>query len=331
MLPRVLAFFALIPSVLLAQTGRIAGVVTDAQGVPLRGAQVVLSAPGLAAESGQDGRFAISNVPVGRHRVRVLRLGYASSGDSVVDVRDAEEARIDVRLEAATIQLQGVVVTASRRAERLTEAPASITSLDVQVLESRAGKSYLSVLKEARGIEVTQVGIMSNWVNGRGFNTVLNSRWLTLEDGRIGKLPELGLPLNEHTTIPKIDVAGMEVLAGPGSALYGANASNGLLAVRTKDPRQYPGWMAELSGGSRDFADLQVRYAGGAGSWGLGRDLLAVAVVATNETHLLEQLRCQVGHEVVDGVLLADLRCEHTRAWVKGRNTLHSSGASDKP
>jgi iron complex outermembrane receptor protein len=59
-----------------------------------------------------------------------------------------------------------------------------------------------------------------------------------------------------------VDLAGIEVLVGPGSALYGPDASNGVLSLRTKDPRQSKGGTIELTGGNRSYADVQGRYAG---------------------------------------------------------------------
>src|SRR5207302_6950220 len=61
---------------------------------------------------------------------------------------------------------------------------------------------------------------------------------------------------------PKVDLAGLEVLIGPGSALYGPDASNGVLSLRTKDPRQYKGATLEVTGGNRSYGDIQGRYAG---------------------------------------------------------------------
>ena len=58
------------------------------------------------------------------------------------------------------------------------------------------------------------------------------------------------------------------MLVGPGSALYGPDASNGVVSLTTKDPRQYPGWAVELDGGSRSFYNAQARYAGTTGSFG---------------------------------------------------------------
>jgi len=265
---RRIAFLMLLPMVAQAQTGRISGTVTDAAGSPLAGAQVLLPALGLAAQSRDSGVFTMKGVPAGTHDLKVFRIGYKPWSGAGVTVSAGGDARVAIQLERAIVQLQSVVVGASRHAEKITDAAASITSLDVALLENRIGNSVEPVLRDAPGLDVTQVGITSMFVNGRGFNARFNTRWLTIEDGRIATLAETGLPIGEHTTIPKIDVGAVEVLVGPSSALYGANASNGLLSVRTKDPREYPGFSAEMSGGSRSFKDLQARYAGSTGHLG---------------------------------------------------------------
>ena len=90
-------------------------------------------------------------------------------------------------------------------------------------------------------------------------------------------LPESGLPVGIFTAIPKLDLASAEVIVGPGAALYGADASNGVLSLQTKDPLQYPGTTVEVSGGALDkdgdkvggYSDIQFRHAGVAnGTWG---------------------------------------------------------------
>ena len=66
---------------------------------------------------------------------------------------------------------------------------------------------------------MTSVGI-----NARGFNSSFNNRMLMIEDGRVSVLPENGLPVGTLTATPKVDISGIEVLVGPGSALYGPDA-----------------------------------------------------------------------------------------------------------
>jgi outer membrane receptor for ferrienterochelin and colicins len=257
-----------IPALAIAQSGRISGTVTETGGGALMGVQVLIPAVGLSALTSEGGRFAITGVPVGTHELRVFRVGYKSVNRAGVTVAAGTEAKVEIALDKADVRLQSVVVTASRHAEKITDAAASITAIDPGSLEIMMGNSYFLALKNAPGLDVTQVGITSVFVNSRGFNNRYNTRWLTLEDGRVAVLAEQGLPIGEHTTIPKLDVGSMEVLNGPSSALYGSNASNGLMSITTKDPRQHPGFSTEISGGSRGLFDVQARYAGTTGKWG---------------------------------------------------------------
>ena len=264
----VLTLALVTPLAAFAQSGRISGSVSE-QGVgPLLGVHVLVPALGLSARSGEGGRYTIHGVPAGTHDVRVFLVGFSSASRVGVVVVAGGVANVGVELERANIRLQTIVVSASRHAEKVTDAAASITAMDASTLETRVGNSYALSLRAAPGVDVTQVGITALFLNGRGYNNRFNTRWLTLEDGRIAILAETGLPVGEHTTIPKLDVASMEVVNGPGSALYGANASSGLLSVRSKDPREHPGLSTEVSGGSRSFYDVQMRYAATAGKWG---------------------------------------------------------------
>ena len=269
--PRVrqaLAALVFVSAVAPAQTGRIAGTVTGAGSMPLVGAHVLLGAAGLSAESGDSGRFTMRSVPAGKHDLRVYAVGYKPQNVTGIAVGAGQEATIAVTLERAAVQLGGVVIAATRRLEKITDAPATVTALDTSDLSGTIGNSYVPALKAVNGLEFIQTGVLSVAVNARGFNSVSNRRVLYMEDGRIAVLPENGAPVGPLTTIPKADLAAVEVLVGPGSALYGPDAANGVLLLSTKDPKRYPGWVAEVSGGSRDFYDAQLRYAGVRGHWG---------------------------------------------------------------
>ena len=131
-----------------------------------------------------------------------------------VVVRANEETKLSVILGRAPIQVAGVVVSASRRTEKVTDAPATVTRLDVQEIENSVGNSFGAALKQVKGVDFIQTGIMSVGINVRGFNTAFNNRVLQLEDGRIAVLPESGLPLGSLTTVPKVDIASLEVFIG---------------------------------------------------------------------------------------------------------------------
>ena len=244
----------------MAQSGRVTGTVTGQNDRPIADAQVMLVNTGYRAITDASGKFSIIGVPAGRYELRVVRIGEVPR-TVLVDVASGETVA-NVSLTRAAIDLGGVTVSASRRAEKVTEAPATVTVISTQALDETVGNTYAGALKEAKGLDFIQVGMTAVAINARGFNSAFNNRFLMVEDGRISVLPENGLPVGSFTATPKVDLAGMEVLVGPGSALYGPDASNGVLSLTTKDPRQFPGATIEATGGSRSYRDVQGRYAG---------------------------------------------------------------------
>jgi outer membrane receptor for ferrienterochelin and colicins len=253
-----------------AASGRLSGTVRDASRTPVSGAQVLLVGTSFGATTDPDGRYRLTGVPAGTYELRVQRIGQRPKSVTGVSVSAGEEATLDVQLETAPTTLGGVVVSASRRVEKVTEAPATITSIGVAQLDESVGNSFAGALKEAKGVDFIQTGMTSIAINARGFNSSFNNRFLMVEDGRISVLPENGLPVGQFTPTPKVDLAGLEVLVGPGSALYGPDASSGVLSLRTKDPKQFPGAVLEVTGGNRSYGDIQGRYAGVTGSGKLG-------------------------------------------------------------
>jgi iron complex outermembrane receptor protein len=266
--PTVFCFLVLVflgialPATSAAQSGRISGTVTDSSKAPLVGAQVTVVGTRLRTVTDEGGHFAIGNVNAGTYEVRAQRIGQQAQSVSGVVVRSGEDARVDVSLSQAPLTLAGMVVSASRRPEKITDAPATITRIDASAIENTVGNSFAPALKAVKGLDFIQVGVTAVAVNARGFNSAFNNRMLMMEDNRIAVLPENGLPVGAFTPIPKLDLAGIEVLVGPGSALYGPDASNGVITLQSKDPRDYPGTSVEVSGGSRSFYDMQGRHAG---------------------------------------------------------------------
>ena len=257
------------PVALAAQvTGSVRGTVTDVAREAVSGAQVAIVGTSFVALAGLDGRYRITGIPAGTYELRVKRIGQQPQSVPRVTIASGAETTADVTLQSVATSLSGVVVSASRRVEKVTDAPATITSISTQVLDNTVGNNISNAFKEVKGLDFIQVGMLGVAVNARGFNSSFNSRVLFVEDGRISVIPESGLPVGSLTPTPKVDIAGIEVLVGPGSALYGPDAANGVVSTRTKDPRQFPGVTLEIGGGNRGYKDLQARYAGVAGNFG---------------------------------------------------------------
>lgn len=272
-----------VPAVLSAQTGALTGVVSDSARAPLPGAQITLVGTRFGATSGMDGRYRVVGVPAGSYSVRVQRIGAKAQTFENVTISAGADATLDITMQATALQLGGYVVSASRRVEKITDAPATVTRLDAESFKYQAGNSFTAALKEVKGVDFFQTGIASAGINARGFNSAFNNRMLQMEDNRVAVLPENGLPVGVFTTIPKLDIAGVEVLVGPGAALYGPDASNGVVTLLSKDPKQYQGFSGEVTLGSNggnpgnffdtqpgrvSYNDVQLRYAGVTGKVG---------------------------------------------------------------
>lgn len=263
-------------TVLAQQTGAITGTVTGPEGDRVSGARVGVDGTSLGGLTSADGTFMVRGVPAGTYTLRVTHLGYGERAVEDVSVGAGETVTVDITLEMSAIDVGGVVVSASRRAERVTEAPATIARIGEPELQMSVGNSFSGGLKEVQGLDYIQIGATNAAINARGFNSSFNNRMLMLVDNRVSVLPESGLPVGVFTTVPKVDLASAEVIIGPGAALYGADATNGVLALRTKDPLQYPGTTIEVAGGAVDkenttgtYSDIQFRHAGVAdGTWG---------------------------------------------------------------
>jgi iron complex outermembrane receptor protein len=303
-----------LPAVAAAQAGRITGTVTDPEQRSLGGATVQVVELAIGATSEANGRYVIRNVLPGTYTVRVTRLGSMPVTVTNVVVTAGQDAVANATMSASTVQLGGVVVSASRRVEKITEAPASVTRIDATAIANTIGNSFAPALKAVPGLDFIQVGMTAVAVNARGFNSSFNNRMLMMEDNRIAVLPENGLPVGGFTTIPKVDLAGVEVLVGPGAALYGADASNGVITLQTKDPRDYRGITAEISTGSRGFFDAQFRWADMFGKFGVKvtgetqsaddwQNRLTYAPIAPGATEGLPEIGASFRTDVVRGGL----------------------------
>lgn len=269
------ASLAAAPAVAAAQAGSLSGLVTDSAKSPLPGTQVTVVGTRFGATSGLDGRYRVVGVPAGTYTIRVQRIGSMAKSVEGVSITAGQDTKLDLTLQASALQLGGFVVSASRRVEKITEAPATVTRIDADQIRYTVGNSFTAALKEVKGVDFVQTGIAAAGINARGFNSAFNNRMLQMEDNRIAVLPENGLPVGVFTTIPKVDVAGVEVLVGPGAALYGPDASNGVVTLLSKDPKQYKGLTLEASAGTNtnptrfnqekpgavSFSSFQMRYA----------------------------------------------------------------------
>ena len=172
---------------------------------------------------------------------------------------------VDFRLNTAPYQLGEIVVSASRHAENIVDAPSSISKVNSRAAQNQAtGLSVSSMLRNVKGVSYSQANLFEERINARGFSTSLYERMLLIVDGRLG----YGLGGFFGSSVAKDDVKDVEIIVGPESALYGPDAVAGVVSITTKDPRNAAGTSVAVAGGTRDFFRGRVYHSGTERKWG---------------------------------------------------------------
>jgi len=255
---------ALCPGLAIAQeTGTVTGTVTRAgEGSALSSVSVTVQATGQSTVTGADGKYTLRRVPAGPQTIVFRWLGYRPNQVDVT-VPASRSVTADASMEQVTIALTEIVVEgASRAPERIVEAPAAISVVPQEVLQNTSITGQApAALQAVPGVDVVQSGVNDFNVNARGFNSSLNRRMLVLQDGRDLAIAFLGSQEWNGMTQPLEDLGKVEVVRGPGSALYGANAFSGVINITTPTAREVVGTKLTLGGGELETFRGDLRHA----------------------------------------------------------------------
>jgi outer membrane receptor for ferrienterochelin and colicins len=255
-----------VPELADAQFGSITGVARSAETqVPLVAAVVqVVAADGdrvATALTNQSGRFLISSIPPGSYSVSVSMTGYETGRIGDVNVVAGETSVASVDLATRAIDIDPVVISASRRQERSLDAPARTEVVTEQEIEVRPAVTPVDHLRSVPGVDVATSGVQSTNVVARGFNNIFSGALYTLSDHRIAGVPSLRVNLMHFVPVTNEDIERMEIVLGPGSALYGPNTANGVLHMLTRSPLTSQGTTVSVTGGERDLVHGSFRTA----------------------------------------------------------------------
>ncbi len=269
MMAALLLGIALPMGVLAAQAGRIEGHVVRAAGGPgLPDLTVVLDVDLAAHTTDASGSFFFDGVSPGRHEL-VARDKGQERARATVEVREGETVLAELLLDHRGADESVVVVAASLSPERLLDAPVTVTALTREEIDRVAVTGQVALLLAAvPGIEVTQGGAFDFNLNLRGLNSSANRRIAVSVDGRDPSVPFLGSQEWGSFSYPFEDFAAVEFVHGPASSLYGANAFNGVLSIRTFAPSESPGGFIKVGLGNLESRRIDLRWAGEiSGGW----------------------------------------------------------------
>ena len=243
------------PPSVRAQAGSITGKVTDASGgAPLEAARVLLTGSNRIETTGREGQYTFRTLAPGTYQLRVLRVGYRPDTGTVA-VAGGQAATLDFAMEAAPVQLDEVVSTATGEQRKLEVGNVVATIDAAKIAETAPITEFANLISgRAAGVQV----LKSSGTTGtgtririRGSNSISLSNeplyyldGIRLESGSSSTTLNIGGfddgstsnagPSRINDIVPD-DIQDIEIVKGPAAAtLYGIQASNGVVRITTK-------------------------------------------------------------------------------------------------
>ena len=244
-----------------AQT-TVNGSVTDVNSQPLSGATVMVVGSSTGVVADFDGNYSITS-----DMDTPFTLQASSVGFQAMSVEVSSSSTVNFTLEDNT-SLDEVVVSASRTPQRIFESPVTIERFGVKDIQNTASADFYDGLENLKGVDINVNSLTFKAINTRGFATFANTRFVQLVDGMDNSAPALNFPLGNLLGMTETDVLSVELIPGASSALYGANAFNGILLMKSKSPFDHQGLSGQYkhgitsqdAAGDNEFRDVQIRW-----------------------------------------------------------------------
>ena len=242
---------------LQAQT-TISGTVTDSEtSEGLIGASVVIKGTTIGTSTDVNGQFKLASDRALPWTLEISYTGYTSQD---VKVGNAT-SNISIALVESAIIGNEVVISASRRQEKVQDAPASISVLNARKLEASPNDNPIRNLVNLPGVNIQQSSAGRINVQLRGDGGLFGSASFPMLDYRALIGPGTATFDALNTPINNIDIDRIEVVRGPGSALYGPGVTAGVVHFISKSPIDKPGTTLQLRGGELNTIGFSARHA----------------------------------------------------------------------
>ncbi len=244
-------------NLLLAQTS-ISGTVTDAEtNEPIPGVNILIQGTSEGTNTDFDGNFTLSSDQAAPFTVVISSIGFSTQS---VEVTSADQI-INVSLQPGE-NLEEIIVSASRRAQKVQDAPASVSIISSKDIENSAvAVDPVRHLQNIPGVQLQQQSANKINIEMRAGSGIFGTSTFPILDYRYLVTPSGGQFNSFQTGLSNIDIAKVEVVRGAASALYGPGVTSGVIHFMSKSPIDYPGTTVELLGGSLDTYGASIRHA----------------------------------------------------------------------
>lgn len=247
----------LIWAITISSQVTISGVVKDNEtGEMLIGANVVEKGTINGVTVDIDGSFKlkVQELPI------TLEISYVGYITQDYEVASADE-KVKINLKSDQVNLAEVQIVDTRMTDKMKEAPQTIETMDAISIKETSSADFYEGLGHLKGVDVTSASIGFKVVNTRGFNSTNPVRSLQLIDGVDNQSPGLNFSLGNFLGASELDVQRVELVVGANGALFGPNAFNGVINMKTKDPFIHKGLTVLAKVGERNLKETAFRFA----------------------------------------------------------------------
>jgi len=234
----------LVSATAIAQT-TISGNVTDDWDQPLPEANVLVKGTSDGAVSDITGSYTITT-----SEELPFTLVFSYTGYGTQEVQVTSEGTVNASLIQEGITFEEVIISASRRREKVQEAPASVSVISARKLQTSAqATDPTRNLISTPGVQIQQQSANRINISMRGSSGLFGSSVFPILDYRSLVGPGIGTFQSDQAGISSIDLKRIEVVRGPGSALYGPGVTQGVVHFISKNPIDDPGTTVEFFAG----------------------------------------------------------------------------------
>src|SRR5262245_58538247 len=238
------------PSSAQAQTGSVAGRITDEDGAPLGGATITLVEARRGAISQMNSDYVIDAVPAGSYTLQIRLIGYRPATKSV-SVEAGQRASLDLVLAADPLKLEGIVVTGTQTPRLKLESALAVTTLTAKDVTQAAPRSTTEMLRYVPGFTRVESsgGEVNENITMRGIFGV--EYVMFMEDG-LPVFPTMHTFFMNADNLfrPDENLDRFEVVRGGSSALFGSNTPGAVVNLIDKTGGSVVGGVAKVTGGT---------------------------------------------------------------------------------
>ena len=265
----VVLVFSIAAPVIAQDTGEIIGRITDNHDLPLPGVTIAIEGQATRSVlSTVDGRYRAPNLSTGTLELTVVMPGFVTI-EEIIDLASGETVEIDFKLQPAFEET--VVVSASRTKVLLEDTPTTISVIGRDTIETRPAQNVGDLMREVPGANVVQSSARDVNVATRGPSPFLTGSQLALVDGRPLYFDFFNVIFWDLAAVQTNDIEQIEVVRGPASTMWGANAATGVVNMVTRAPRTSQGLefavigglisRSSEAGGTGAMGSLNIRWA----------------------------------------------------------------------